>query len=388
MIIDVLVILFLLSSLARGREIGFVRQFFSTVGFFGGLLIGIRLQRYAINLTHSTMSRALVTLLVVLGTAMVCMAIAEYVGVRLKHLLQQSLIDKLDRLLGALAGAASLLIIIWLVSSVVIKLPFPSLQRSMRNSVIISKLNAALPPAPTFINDIGRLIDPNGFPQVFAGLEPTPHKPINLPSLGELQPAVLKDQASVVKIEGTGCGGIVEGSGFVAEDGLVATNAHVIAGVKQPYVLDANGKHRATPIWFDQNLDFAVLRTDNLAGSKLPLATNTADRGTPGAIVGYPGGGDFSAGPASVLDSFTATGHNIYNQGLTSRSIYELQATIIPGNSGGPFINKDGVVLGIVFAQSTAYDQVGYALTIPQITNELDQAQARNSSVTTGNCAE
>src|SRR5665213_1034032 len=50
-----------------------------------------------------------------------------------------------------------------------------------------------------------------------------------------LDAAVAKDEASVVKIEGDGCGGTVEGSGFIVSPGLVATNAHVVAGVTHPY---------------------------------------------------------------------------------------------------------------------------------------------------------
>jgi S1-C subfamily serine protease len=43
-------------------------------------------------------------------------------------------------------------------------------------------------------------------------------------------------QPSVVKLEGLGCGGIVDGSGFVYAHELVVTNAHVVAGVKSPKI--------------------------------------------------------------------------------------------------------------------------------------------------------
>src|SRR5262249_34430380 len=151
---------------------------------------------------------------------------------------------------------------------------------------------------------------------------------------------------------------------------------------------DANGTHIGSVVWFDPQLDFAVIRTNGLAGSALPIATDTKSTGAPGAVLGYPGGGDFNAGPAAILDEFQARGPDIYGNGHTTRDIYEIQAEIVPGNSGGPLVAKDGKVMGVVFAEATSYDHVGYALTTLQITAEINQAAHRTRAVTTGQCAE
>jgi S1-C subfamily serine protease len=192
----------------------------------------------------------------------------------------------------------------------------------------------------------------------------------------------------VVKIEGKGCGGIVEGSGYIAAQNTVVTNAHVVAGVPQPLVLDGNGSHPTKVIWFDPDLDVAVLKVGGLAGPVLTSSSAKVVNGTPAVVAGYPGGGDFTVKAASVLDQFTATGRNIYGRGVTNRDIFELKAEIIPGNSGGPLINKDGVVIGLIFAQSTTYQQVGYALQMSAVLHDLDQALARNQTVATSQCAE
>ena len=118
------------------------------------------------------------------------------------------------------------------------------------------------------------------------------------------------------------------------------------------------------------------------------IANTTFKDGTDGAVLGFPGGGNFDATPAVVLDDFTAAGRNIYDQGNTNRDVYEIKATVIPGNSGGPLINTSGAVIGVVFAESTTYNQVGYALTTPQVLSEIHQAEARNQTVSTGSCAE
>jgi S1-C subfamily serine protease len=388
MLIDLAIIVFAISALFRGREIGFVRQLCSTAGFFGGLFLGAWLEPHTVGLVHTQNGRAIVTLVTTLGCALMLLTVGEYIGLRLKHGVRLKRVNAFDNGLGALLGVISLLFSIWLVAAVIGSLPFSGLQSALHDSRIISDLDKALPEAPAVIASLGHLIDPNGFPQVFIGSEPSPRTGVNLPSLGIMQAAVQSDKLSVVKVEGQGCGGIVDGSGFVVGSGLVATNAHVIAGILHPYIEDSNGTHSATVIWFDPNLDFAVLRVDNLAGKSLLISTSHVNSGTAAAILGYPGGGPFTANPAAVLDEFTATGRNIYGSGNTNRDVYEVQANIIPGNSGGPLVDKDGKVIGVVFAESTTYQHVGYALTTGQVSTEINQAGSLKQAVSTGRCAE
>jgi S1-C subfamily serine protease len=206
--------------------------------------------------------------------------------------------------------------------------------------------------------------------------------------MGELNGAVNATKASVVKIEGKGCGGIVEGSGFVAAADNVVTNAHVVAGVTNPLIIDTKGTHKATIVYFDSDLDIAVLRATGLAGQPLKLNATTAPEGTPGVVLGYPGGGDFSARAAAVIESFSARGRNIYNQGETQRAIYSIKSPVEEGNSGGPLINKNGEVIGVIFAKSTTYDNLGYALMAQAVASDLAQAQGRTQAVSNGNCAQ
>lgn len=388
MIVDLIIILLFLTALIRGREIGLIRQLFSTLGFFVGLFIGAAVEPHLIAHATSALSRAILALGVTLGFAMLLLSLGEYVGILLKTKLIQLKVNNVDVVLGSIASGLTMLLTIWLVAPVLVSLPFPTLQQAVRSSWIVSKIDRSLPSAPNVFADLGHIIYPNGFPQVFTGLEPALPTNTPLPNLGELNAAVHKDEASVVKIEGRGCGGIVEGSGFVAGSGYVVTNAHVVAGVTDPVVLDKNGEHSTTAVWFDPNLDLAVLRVQDLAGSPLSINTSHAPNGTASAVLGYPGGGGFTADPASILSEFTAVGRNIYGEGQTSRDVYGVKANIIPGNSGGPLVNRNGDVIGIVFAESTTYNQVGYALTTPQVVTELHQAEARNTVVSTGQCAE
>ncbi len=388
MFLDIFIVLFVISAVYRGQGTGFLRQFFAASGFFGGLFIGRGLEPYVLNLAHNTADRAIITIITMLGTALLFLVFGEYLGLNLKHRLLNKQLNKADNGLGSLLSVVSLLLSIWLMASIASSLPFTGVQTAVNNSRLIATLNRLLPPAPTVIANLSHLIDPNGFPDVFIGNEPNPHAKVNLPALGDLAAAVNNDKSSVVRIRGQGCGGIVSGSGFVAGNSYVATNAHVVAGISHPYVQDNNGTHPATVIWFDPDLDFAVLRAGNLAGKPLVISTSNVIAGTPAAVLGYPGGGDFTADPAAVLHQIKAMGRNIYGSSRTIRDIYEVQADVIPGNSGGPLVAQDGSVIGVIFAQSTSYDHVGYALTTAKVSSELKQAVTYNRPVSTGDCAE
>jgi S1-C subfamily serine protease len=388
MLIDVAIVLFALSAIYRGREIGFVRQLGSTAGFFGGLFLGAWLEPHTVNLVHSAASRSIVTIFTTLGCAFLFLTLGEYIGIRIKRRVLLKRVNLLDNSLGAVLGVVSLLVSTWLLAAILATLPAPSIQSALRDSHIIRLLDNELPAAPTVIADLGHLVDPNGFPQVFIGNEPSPSTASSGAISADLSAAISRDRPSVVKVEGQGCGGIVTGSGFVINSNEVATNAHVVAGINQPYVHDANGDHRATVVEFDPELDFAVLRVSNLAGNSLSLHSDHVSRDTAAAALGYPGGGPFSAQAATVLDEFVATGRDIYGRGLTNRNIYEIRADIIPGNSGGPLITADGAVIGVVFAQSTTYQHVGYTLTTDKVISEAAQAAGRSQAVSTGQCAE
>jgi len=390
MLIDIIIIIVLIISFIRGFNIGFVRQFLSTVGFLGGLLLGAYLEKYTIVLAHTSFERSFIGLLTVLGLAFIGVTIFEYYAIKIKRKLIIIKINFLDSILGSFMSIITVLLAIWLGVALLNSFNVPQIQIELNQSKIISYLNHHLPPAPTVIASLGRIIDPNGFPEVFLQGEPTLSKTIPIPNLGTLQPAITADENSVVKIVGQGCGGIVEGSGFVVQNNLIMTNAHVVAGIEHPYITIYNGPTiKVQTVYFNPNFDLALLRVPtNLKLKILHLSPNIYPDGTDGAVLGYPGGGNLTIVGASILNHLNATGQNIYGNNIITRSIYELHARVIPGNSGGPLINQNGTVMGIVFAQSTTYHNVGYALTSNKVINYFNQNKNDQRPVNTGGCAE
>ncbi len=387
--LDLFIILFLIAALVRGAEVGFVRQFCSTAGFLLGLFVGAWVNGLIAHLVNLPEARALLALFIVLGFALMATVFGEYLGLQLKFRLREAKVtNKVDKWLGSLLAVATLLAGVWLGAAIFRNIPDGGWQRQIHNSRIVTFLDNNLPSAPGVLTKLGHLIDPNGPPQVFSGLEPTLKTDAPLPDMGELTPAIQRVRPSVVKIEGEGCDSIVEGSGFVTTGDVVVTNAHVVAGVKQPFVIDQSGRHGAKVVLFDPELDIAILRANNLAGGPLATKNDTAANGTPTAILGYPSGAGFTAKPGVILEKFKANGRNIYNQGQTIREVYSVKTDIMHGNSGGPMIDKNGEVVGVIFANSVNYEEVGYALTMQQVIDRINQAQGLRDRVSTRACTD
>jgi S1-C subfamily serine protease len=186
-----------------------------------------------------------------------------------------------------------------------------------------------------------------------------------------------------VKIEGEACDRIQEGSGFFVADGLVVTNAHVVAGEDDSDVVLSDGTTiDATVVGFDPERDLAVLRT---ASTGRPgLALREADIGTTGGVFGHPGGGPLEISPFEVGEEITAVGTDIYDGGPTERDILVLAADLAPGDSGAALVDTQGQVVGVAFAIAPDRGGVAYALSIDELREVL--AGDLTSERDTGGC--
>ena len=79
---------------------------------------------------------------------------------------------------------------------------------------------------------------------------------------------------------------------------------------------------------------------------------------------------------------------DIYGENSTVREVYQIQALVRPGNSGGPLVEPDGVVIGVVFSRSPTDDDLGYALASPGVLARVEKAERLPVStvVGTGGC--
>ena len=384
-IVDLLILLVLATAIVHGVRVGAAVQIASFAGLWGGLALGAALAPTTSRLVTGPGMRALVAAATVFGVSGALSAVGRTISARLIARTRSKTVASANAGLGALVGGVASLLATWLIASMLSTLPVPALTSAIQRSAILHGLNDVMPPAPSIFSRIQRVLDPAGFPNVFAEFEPPSASPLPPPSDPAIRAAVAKASPSTVKVVGEACGEIISGSGFVIARNTIVTNAHVVAGESGETVDDRAGTHPAYPVFFDPKLDIAVLHVSGLGDVPLAMDAGTVGRGTNGAVLGYPGGGPLTTGPAVVLREETAVGRDIYGQTLTARDVYELQATVRPGNSGGPLVNTAGTVVGVVFARSSRDPSTGYALTSASVASRI--ASRGSSVVSTGPCA-
>lgn len=390
--LDWVVIALLAFTAAHGWRRGAVIQVLAFGGFWGGLLLGAIIAPPVSRLT-SGLARSFVAILVVLFVAALGGGIGELVGLRLARVVRRVHLGTVDKSLGVLVALAGTVLALWLLSSLISASRFSTLGKAIQGSTTLRTIDQALPTVPSVFAQVESFLVEQGFPVVFVNFPPGVLPEAPLPSLAAQRPAIVAAARSTVKIIGPACGAIVEGSGFVVAPGLVVTNAHVVAGDRSPEVIDANGAQLATPVLFDPRLDIAVLEVRGLAGPALSIDPSTAPRGATAVALGYPEGGGLTATPAAVNGSFPATGLDIYGTAVVTRSVYELNAAVLPGNSGGPLVSTGsagvapGTVIGVIFARSTTNTHLGYALSMDPVERDIARAESSLQPVSTGACA-
>lgn len=170
-----------------------------------------------------------------------------------------------------------------------------------------------------------------------------------------------------VRIRALGCDRLGLGSGFALADGLIVTNRHVIGQPRQVEIGTWDGRSfRADVEGIALDADLALVR---VRAADLPVATLRTDPIAVGevvAVIGYPGGGPATITTGSVLGRRTAT------IGGETSEVIVTDANIRQGNSGGPVVDAEGRVVGVVVALSVA-DGHGLAIPVPDLVDRLER---------------
>ncbi len=385
--VDLVIVLLLVLAAIEGVRIGVLTQLFVIAGFFAALFLAGWLVPYVVRL-HDPLLRTIVNaglvLLIALYAALRSFDLAQHLhwSLRLGKWAHHTLVKRLETLLGGLPGVLAGLILVWLLGVAIGRMPFAGFSNSVSDARIIQTLSRVLPPVPAVFAAFNGQIDPNSQPYVYA--QPKPQADFNYDP-ADVAAAEAKAKASVVRVTSFGCGGIIDASGFAVGKELVATNAHVIAGVKRPIIKYAGHSYEAVPVQFDPVLDLAILRVPSLPAPPLNLATSNAPLQTTVAVLGYPGG-NYRSTPGILRDTLAVSAKTIYDQGTFGRGIYVVQAHVEYGNSGGPVVTADGQVVAIIFAESVDTPQDAYALTSVNLLPAVQKAASSHQRVGTGAC--
>jgi len=179
-----------------------------------------------------------------------------------------------------------------------------------------------------------------------------------------LQALVARVRPSVVTVRVQGRDGdqLGIGTGFVIDpQGLIATNFHVIQEGR-PFTVETSSGRKPPVLAVeasDRNGDLAIIRVD--VGDQplpaLPLAPALPAQGSPVLAFGNPLGLK-----DSVVDGIVSALREVQGQELI-----QVAMPIEPGNSGGPLVDRQGRVLGIINMKSAVENNLGFAIPIQRI---------------------
>lgn len=181
-----------------------------------------------------------------------------------------------------------------------------------------------------------------------------------------------------VRIRSLGCDQLGIGSGFVLPGGVVVTNRHVVEEPREVTLNTWDGRSlRAAVDGVAVDSDLAVLTL--AADPGLPVAELAGEPPEPGQdviAVGYPGGGPATVSTGRVVD---VTDAQVLGE---PAGVVVVDAPIRQGNSGGPLLDEQGRVVGVVFALDV---RTGYGLAVP-VTTLLERLGADAFAAPSGSC--
>ena len=223
--------------------------------------------------------------------------------------------------------------------------------------------NAFFPgPAPLTINDVNDTVA-----QALASATPPP-------SYSSRVYQIIHPSLVLIQTEGKGENDQVEnslGSGVIIDDaGSILTSLHVVAHATDIQLTFADGSQSSAQIAGSQpENDIAVLTADEPPAQLWPAVLgnpNAMNVGDEAYAVGNPFGlyGSMSAG---VISGFNRSFH-VPNSDTSLDGLIQIDAAVNPGNSGGPLLNREGAVIGIVVGIVNPTDQdvfIGIGFAVP-----------------------
>ncbi|GAB89029.1 MarP family serine protease [Gordonia rhizosphera] len=390
--VDLIVVVIALLAAGSGYRQGAVASALAFLGVILGAIAGILLAPHVISNFSDRTVRLLVGVVLLVGLIIVGEVSGMVLGRAARSGIRSRGVRRVDSVVGSVLQVLAVLVAAWLLAIPLTSVSDSQVSAAVRDSRVLGGVDSV---APQWLrdlpNDFGALLDNSGLPQVIGPFGRTPVANVAPPDETVLQlPVVEQVRPSVVKIDGTApsCRQALEGSGFVVSPERVMTNAHVVAGTRRLVVSSPGGQELAARVvLFDSDNDIAVLDVPGLDAPALQFADGPANSGDDAIVLGYPEAGPFAATAVRVRDTINLSGPDIYRTGQILREVYTVRGQIRQGNSGGPMVNSDGDVLGVVFgAAEDTTDQTGFVLTAKQVQSDLVASETRSARVSTQSC--
>ncbi|MBI2700482.1 acid resistance serine protease MarP [Mycobacterium gordonae] len=389
--LDIAVLAVAFIAAISGWRSGALGSVLSFAGVVLGAVAGVLLAPHIVSHIAAPRAKLFAALFLILALVVV----GEVAGVVLGRAVRGAIRNRPVRTIDSVIGVAVQLMVVltaaWLLATPLTQSKDqPELAAAVRGSRVLAEVNEV---APTWLKTVPKrlsaLLNTSGLPAVLEPFSRTPVIPVASPDPALANnPVVAAAAPSVVKVRSLApsCQKVLEGTGFVISPERVMTNAHVVAG-SSSVSLQANGKnYDAAVVSYDPQVDIAILAVPGLPSSPLVFDDTPAKTGTDVVVLGYPGGGNFTATPARIREVIKLSGPDIYRSPQqVTRDVYTIRANVEQGDSGGPLIDLDGRVLGVVFGAAVDDADTGFVLTAEEVAGQLSKIGA-TAPVGTGAC--
>ena len=389
-IVDGFIVVAVLAAMTTGWRQGGLASLLSAVGILAGLIIGLGVAPLVLQITDQVGIRFLLAL----GMLILLIGLGQLLGSALGHAIRDRMKTKsgqrVDSSFGAILMSVFSLVLIWLIATPMATGLSNSVGKGVRESAILREVNKVMPDELTQLpRSISGMLNDSGLPPVMMPWEDGYSVDVEAPNIEVADQAMVQDiRPSVVHViaDADGCRRRMMGSGFVTADNYVVTNAHVVAGTQTAYVDTVVGIKEARVVYYNPEVDIAVLRAENLGLEPLAWADGPAYTGDDAVVMGFPHSGPFTANAARIRERVNIAGPDIYSNSRVERESYILRGTVVQGNSGGPLISSDGTVLGLIFGASVDDTDTGYAITAEEVRAHIGDVTRFENSVDTQEC--
>jgi S1-C subfamily serine protease len=388
--LDIAVLSVAFIAAISGWRSGALGSLLSFVGVLLGAIAGVLLAPHLVAHVSAPRAKLFAALFLILGLVVVGEVAGVVLGRAVRSAIHSSSVRFFDSLIGVAVQLVVVLVAAWLLATPLTSSSGqPSLAAAVRGSRVLARVNDF---APEWLKSVPKrlssLLDTSGLPQVLEPFSRTPVVAVAAPDATLANnPVVAATQPSVVKIRAIApsCQKVLEGSGFVLSPDRVMTNAHVVAGANTVTVEASGNPYDATVVSYDPTVDIAILSVPNLPPGPLAFANTPVKSGTEAIVMGYPGGGSFVATPARIRELIELSGPDIYRSATVNREVYTVRASVEQGNSGGPLIDLNGQVLGVVFGAAVDDNDTGFVLTAKEVAAQLAHI-GDTTPMATGQC--